>query len=183
MSMLYLLDKNIARKSVRALVRIGSGLVLTDEQTAVLRFLQSSGELGHRLFIAPESYNILTFHFANRVETHAFLRQVEVLAPTRYCKRWSRRLCSFGFTPEDAWELALGTFSTAESIEILGVHVIVTLDQPMVSLFSQERVNIRARLMAMTANLASPWSAAVLPDVESLSSIQVGNCGDERRSK
>ena len=166
--MLYLLDKNVARISVRALVRISSGSALTDEQGMALQFLEKARLLDHRLFIAPESYNILTFHFADRPETHVFLQQVKALRPTRYCKRWARRLRTFGFTREDAWELALGTFSTDESDDILGIHVIVTFDQPMVSLFSSERAAIQERLLAMTTNLAQPWSTATLPDVKLL---------------
>ena len=152
---LYLLDKNVVRTSVRALVRLSSGLTLTDEQRETLRFLEAIRLLGHRLFIAPESYNILTIRFAPRPEIYIFLQQIEVLHPTRYCRRWARRLRAFGFSREDAWELALGTFGTDEAEENLGVHVLATFDRPMVSLFSSERSAIQERLLAMTTHPVS----------------------------
>jgi len=166
--MLYLLDKNVVRRSVEGLAGLADRRILTSEEVLALQFLEMAGRLGHRLFIAPASHNILTIRFASRPETRVFLQQVEVLHPTRYCRRWARRLRTFGFTREDAWELALGTFSTDQAEKVLGVHVIVTFDRPMVSLFTSERAAIQERLVAMTARLASPWCTAALPDVKLL---------------
>ena len=67
-----------------------------------------------------------------------FLGRVDVLAPTRYFKRWSRRLRKFGFAPEDAAILALGPFSVGKDRRQLGVHSIATFDRSMIRQWQQQ---------------------------------------------
>ncbi len=67
---LYLLDKNVARRCVEGTAGLMEMRRLTSEEHLALQFLKTDRRLAPRLFITPQSYNILTFHFANRPETH-----------------------------------------------------------------------------------------------------------------
>jgi len=90
---------------------------------------------------------------------------VEVPFPTRYFKRWTRRLQTHGFTPEDASVLALATFGTDKEERILGMHMVVTFDQPMVTHGAVQRTAIQTRLTAMQQELLMPYRQASLPEV------------------
>jgi len=61
--------------------------------------------------------------------------------------------------------LALGTFGTDEAGQILGVHMIVTYDRPMLRKWEQERREIAERLLEMTRDLQVPFALARLPEV------------------
>lgn len=67
---LYLLDKNVARRCVKGIAGLMEMRRLTSEEHLALQFLKIDRRLAPRLFITPQSYNILTFHFSNRPETH-----------------------------------------------------------------------------------------------------------------
>jgi hypothetical protein len=62
-----------------------------------------------------------------------------------------------GFTPEDAGVLALGTFGTDQDARILGMHVVVTFDQPMVTQWTTQRVAIQVHFAAMQQDLPMPY--------------------------
>ena len=96
-----------------------------------------------------------------------FRDRMQVALPARYFTRWSRRLRDFGFTPEDAAVLALGTFGTNESGTILGMDYIATFDQPVIRHWATRQGAIRERWQTMKGDLPAPYRDAPLPDVQS----------------
>ena len=109
---------------------------------------------------------------------HLFRSRVEVVQPTRYFKRWARRLRDHGFTREDGAVLALATFGTSEDADILGMHVVATLDQAMIHNWDQHQTAIRKRFDAMRRNLPMPYDQVSLPQVqrpEDISSLNPEN--------
>ncbi|NCQ33321.1 MAG: hypothetical protein COZ06_07730 [Armatimonadetes bacterium CG_4_10_14_3_um_filter_66_18] len=94
-----------------------------------------------------------------------FRSQTEVMRPARYFKRRARRLREYGFTPEDAAVLALGSFGTTDNTDVLGAHFVVTFDQPMIRLWVTRQSEIRESLATMQRNLSQPYRHALLPRV------------------
>ncbi len=168
-----LLDKNIARRYLEGVSALARSELLTSEERQVVALIHQAAGLGKQLVISRETYNLLMAHGRQQApaETLMLLRRTEVLEPTRYFKRWARRLRQRSFSREDAKVLALGTFGTDQDGSILGVRSIVTLDRPMVRRWQQQGSEITASLLEMTANLAPPYAAAVLPDVRFLEDV------------
>lgn len=162
---LCLLDKNVSRRYMRGLVRLARGMELPNEQASALLFVRMAQERGLRLYIPTEVQNILR-RSPHRKETQTFLALVEVLHPSKYFKRWTRRLRGMRFTREDAKILALGTFGTDERREILGVHAIATYDQALINKYALDYKAIQEKLKAMTADLDPPFRDAGLPEVK-----------------
>ena len=92
-----------------------------------------------------------------------FLQGVEVVFPTRYFKRWARRLQEYGFSSEDAGVLAVATFGTDREGTILGMHAVVTFDQPLINQWTVQHTTIQTHLSAMRRDLPMPYSQAGLP--------------------
>ena len=67
--------------------------------------------------------------------------------------------------PEDASVLALATFGTDKEGCILGMHMVVTFDQPMVTHWAVQYTAIQTRLAAMQQELLMPYRQARLPEV------------------
>ncbi len=118
------------------------------------------------LFISREIYHILT----NRVQLPQtiplILQQVQVIYPTKYFKRWVRRIQeTTSLTREDAVILAYGTFSTTSSQTILGVEIIATTDKKLASEIQTQREKLESKLSALIQNLNNPWSQSRLPKI------------------
>jgi hypothetical protein len=96
----------------------------------------------------------------------AFYRRVQVLHPSRYFKRWSRRLRGYGFSREDAAVLALATFGTDESGDIIGTYFVATYDQPMMTNWIRRGDEIADHLAAMRRDLPEPYDQVSLPLVK-----------------
>lgn len=163
-----LLDKVTARYTVQGLLKLAEGRELSDEELFTLDLLARSQPPAARLFIAPPSANVT--HSLARLPrysgvTHYFLERVEVVLPSRYFKRWARRLRSYGFVREDAAILALATFGTDDAGAILGMDLVATYDQPMIQHWSGQREAIQERLTAMQRDLSAPYSHVLLPQV------------------
>lgn len=158
----YLLDKNVVRKTIAALVKVQVGRGLTQEENDALTLLQEARKEALHLFIAPEAFNLLQ-RFTGQAEVDLFLELVEVMQAGRYFKRWARRLRGYGFTYEDAKVLSLGTFGTRETEDLLGVNAIITIDQPFINNYQTRLDVLQERLEAMTVNLSSPFCNAGLP--------------------
>jgi len=151
-----LLDKVVARRSLEGLLKLAEGRDLTEEELWALALLHRAKEQDIRLFVTGGTVNIL-----RRLEAlprysavvAAFLRRTEEAQPTRYFKRWARRLRGFGFTREDAHILALASFGTDSSRNVLGVHFVATYDQPLINQWSLQQIKIGERLEAMRRDL------------------------------
>lgn len=159
---MYLLDKNVVRKTIAGMVKVQTGKRLTQEEDDVLALMREARRETLHPFIAPEAFNILQ-RFATQPEVDLFLEMVEVMQAGRYFKRWARRLRGYGFTREDAKVLSLGTFGTRKAGDILGADAIVTLDQRLINNYQAQLDVLQERLGAMTVSLLPPFCNAVLP--------------------
>ena len=163
-----LLDKVVARRSLEGLLKLAEGRELKEEELWAIDLLHGSGEQDIQLFVTGGTVNIL-----RRLEAlprysaviAAFLGRTKVARPTRYLKRWARRLREFGFTREDAHVLALASFGTNQRRDVLGMHFVATYDRPLISQWSFRQNEIRERLEAMRRDLQPPYNRVALPQV------------------
>lgn len=163
-----LLDKVVARRSLEGLLKLAEGRDLTEEELWAIDLLQRAREQDIGLFVTAGTVNIL-----RRLEAlprysavvAAFLRRIEEAQPTRYFKRWARRLRRFGFTREDAQVLALASFGTGRGRDFLGMHFVATYDQPLINQWSLQESKIKERLEAMRRDLQPPYNRVTLPQV------------------
>ena len=103
--MRYLLDKNVVRHCVRGLL----GDLRQDDVRFSLHLLLAPGP--GELFISLETVHILE-HIVSVPQRRVVLRRTSHLFPTRYTRRWARRLREANFDREDAYLLSLATFGT-----------------------------------------------------------------------
>ncbi|MBM4029124.1 MAG: hypothetical protein FJ280_27565 [Planctomycetes bacterium] len=167
--MRLLLDKSVVRRYFEGVAALARGLTLTAEEQHAVLLVHLAHQRERRLFLPIEAYHLLMAHGRQiaPAETLMFLKRVDILYPARYFKRWARRVRARTFTPEDAKVLALGTFGTDERGELLGVHAVVTHDQPMVRKWEREQVWFGQRLREMARQLDAPYASAILPEVRS----------------
>jgi len=164
-----LLDKVTARHIMQGLLKLTEGRDPTDAELFAIDLYSRASAQGISLFLLPQTEKVLQRlaklpHFAELIRS--FLARTEVAQPTRYFKRWARRLRDYGFTKEDAEVLALATFSTNKDADILGMHAVATFDQPMINQWTAQQEAIQIRLESMQRNLTVPYSHARLPKVQ-----------------
>lgn len=163
-----LLDKVTARHTVQGLLRLAENRNPSVEEMFALDLLSRVGAEDIRLFITPPTFNILQKLAAmpNYSELiHIFLNQTELALPSRYFKRWSRRLREFGFTREDSAILALASFGTDKQGAVMGMGFVATFDQPMMNHWLSEEKLIRKRFSEMKKEIPAPYCNAPLPQV------------------
>jgi len=163
-----LLDKVVARRIMEALLKLASAQDLIAEEVDALSLYERSDVRWLQLFMAPPTDHILarlvlSTPYAPLIAL--FRTHAEVARPTRYFKRWSRRLRDQGFTREDAAILALGTFGTSPAADVLGMHFVATLDRPMLNHWQTRQRTIQERLVAMQRQLDPPYRDAFLPQI------------------
>lgn len=163
-----LLDKNVARKMLKALVKSAQSIALNPDEQSALDILFELETSGTRVFIVGATNNTLKAWYEDVREVKNFKQRVEVIVSARYWRRWARRLQAFGFTREDARVLSHGTFGTDSESSFLGVDEVLTFDKPLVNLFDEKRERIQAKLDAMKRDLEPPYDEAELPDVRLL---------------
>jgi hypothetical protein len=152
------------------------GHELTEEQLWAVDLLQRAERQGIQLFVTAGTVNILSqLASVHAAVVAVFLDRVETLQPTRYFKRWARRLRAFNFAREDAYVLALACFGTTYGMNTLGMHVVATYDQAMINNWSVQRSKIEKRFQAMRRNLRSPYNQILLPNV--LRPEEILSCG------
>jgi hypothetical protein len=164
-----LLDKVTARYIMGGLVKLSEERPLTDAELLALDLYNRAVPSGIALFILPETERVLQHlgrlpHYAPLILL--FRSQTQVTYPTRYFKRWARRLRDYGFTREDAGVLAIATFGTTATADVLGMHTVATFDQPMINLWRTRQTAISTRLGDMLRNLREPYCYAPLPKVQ-----------------
>ncbi|MFN8488075.1 MAG: hypothetical protein U0350_10810 [Caldilineaceae bacterium] len=163
-----MLDKVTVRYAVRGLLKLSLGQTINTDEEAALRVFSLGNQQDVGLFIAPATANVLQQFAQTARYTHLiqlFLKQVEIAHPTRYYKRWARRLRAFGFTREDAAILALATFSSDTLDKTLGMDYVVTFDQPMINHWCEQQSSIQAKLAAMCVDIPAPYSKVRTPQV------------------
>lgn len=167
--MRYLLDKVTARLIMRGLLKQSKNEELTEQEIFALDFFRRTALPRVRLFIVPATSNTLQRPDQSSEYSAAirrFLSRVEVAKPTRYFKRWARRLRNnYEFTREDAAVLALATFSTDQKHSFISMQLVVTQDQPMINNWSARQAKIQKHFETMRENLVPPYNQAFLPKV------------------
>lgn len=159
-----LLDKNVARYAIAGL-RYGRLRPLSPLEMGTLSFWRAAEERGVALFISRVSFHILQ-RLAGYDEVRVLLDAMRVLSPTRYHARWARRIReTTGLTREDAAMVALASFGSDPTGSILGTHLLVTYDQPLINGYLDHLPKLNRRLHTMTAQLLPPFHQATLPRV------------------
>lgn len=162
--MRILLDKNIVRFALVAL-RLRSERTLTSREFGALTFIQHAHATNASLFITDTTHNILQT-WGQSFEVQTLLAICHILYPTRYHKRWARRIReTSGLSREDCAILAFGTFATNFHGSLLGTDVVATYDQALVNGFAQHKTVLTQRLQRMTRQLHPPFLHATLPHV------------------
>lgn len=157
-----LLDKNIVRYWTIALLKLANNQTLLPLQNKALILVQAQPDL----FISKEIYHILTKRVQLPQLIPLLLNQVQVLYPSKYFKRWVRRIQdTTSLTREDAVILSYGTFSTTTTGNILGVETIATTDINFESEYKHQRQKLQTRLNSLAQNLDPPWNQARLPNM------------------
>ena len=91
----FLLDKVIARRILEGLLKLAEARGLTAEEAVALDLYERAGSHGLRQFMVPSTESVLR-RLGERPRyaaiIHLFRQYVEVAFPTRYFKRWARRL-------------------------------------------------------------------------------------------
>ena len=168
--MRYLLDKVTVRLTLQGLIKLDENTPLPPEEKSAIDLFRQATSPMVRLFIVPASASILQ-RLAQSPEDYSitirlFLSRVEVAKPTRYFKRWARRLRNnYEFTREDAAVLALATFSTDQKNSFVSMQLVVTQDQPMINNWLARQAKIEKHFEAMRENLLPPYNQAFLPQV------------------
>ena len=157
-----LLDKNVVRYAIAGLY-YGRLRPLVPLETSVLSFWRAAETRDATLYISLASAHVLQ-RLSGYAEVRILLDAVQVLSPTRYHTRWTRRVQeTTGLAHEDAAALALASFGSDSSGAILGAHMLVTCDQPMIRGYLQHLPQLQRRLRAMSAHLPPPFHQATLP--------------------
>lgn len=165
-----LLDKNVARNFLSALVKRGLGMPLAKDEQVAFELLNGETLKGKRIFIVAATDNVIEPLEKKYPDVRDFRDRVEIIVPTHYWRRWSRRLQRVGFTREDARILGISTFGSDAEGSFLGVQEFLTFDKPLVTLFEIANEQIEKKLEAMRRNLEPPYDDAELPDVKLLKS-------------
>jgi hypothetical protein len=157
-----LLDKNIVRYWTIALLKtVNNQSLLPLQQKAMILVTTESN-----LFISKEVYHILTKRVQLPQIVPLILNQVDILYPTKYHKRWIRRLQEItSFTREDAVQLAYGTFSTNQKGSMLGVTFIYSTDKKLATEYKNQYSKIEDRFHSMIQQFEKPFSKATLPEI------------------
>lgn len=164
-----LLDKVTARHIMEGMLKLVEGRTLMDAELFALYVYRRAHPEGIELFITPQTEGLLRRleHLPRyAVLIRRFFLDTKVTRPARYFKRWARRLREYGFTREDAAVLALATFGTTQDVDVLGMHVVATFDQPMIHRWTAQGGAIQKRLANMRRNLPVPYRHASLPQVQ-----------------
>lgn len=164
-----LLDKVTARYTLEGMLRLAEGRKTTDAEVFSLSFYRRALLNRIDLYILPQTQSFLKRleHLSRYVILiQRFLTTTQVLYPTRYFKRWTRRVHEYGFSKEDSEVLALATFGSSLDRDFIGIHTVVTFDQSMINLWNAKQAEIYKRLMNMRHNLNPPYCNVSLPIVQ-----------------
>jgi hypothetical protein len=161
--MQLLLDKGIVRRYTEGYWRSVRSQPLTPEQRIAQDLL--SVPFAGRFFISPELVNLLRLRVP-LLAVEQIRPFLHVLIPTKYQRRWARRLHQdFGFGREDAHLLSLATFGTDLSGATFGVDLFVTFDLKLLDRFGENFPVIKSRFSRMVSHLSDPYMTAKLPAV------------------
>lgn len=158
-----LLDKNVVRYTIAGW-RYRHLRSLSPLEIGALSFWRLANDREVLIYISDTSFEVLR-HLQYR-EVRFLLNTVDVLSPTRYHTRWTRRIReTTGLTREDAAMIALASFGSNQQGTILGTQRLLTYDQRMINGYLSHLSVLQHRLGAMTAQLLAPFHQAYLPQL------------------
>ena len=161
---IYLLDKSVVRRILNALWRLYQDKELSLEETISLAafewLLQNSPGA---IAISEATENILK-RLRNIPQTALLLRELKTVTPSKYFRRWARRLRGLGYTREDAKLLSLGTFGMYEEKLVEGCKII-TYDLRLINKYKLDYDRIQLELEKMRRSLKPPYRIVGLPKV------------------
>lgn len=160
-----LLDKVVVRYIFSGLLKLSHHLPLNEVETFSLELYKHDPTPLFMVTATHHKLQQLQKHTSYAPLIQMFYKRVQILYPSRYFKRWSRRLRRYGFSREDAAVLALATFGTDETNSILGTYFVATYDQPMMTNWLRRGEQITAHLEVMRQDLAEPYNQISLPVV------------------
>jgi len=165
--MRILLDKGFIRRMFEGFARKANRRPLTDEQKAVLQLFRKYYGTAE-IFMSHRSYHTLAFRFGHLEIVQRVFSMVGTLYPTRYARRWARRLRDFGFGREDALMISMASFSADKPYRgrLLGAHKVITLDKRLYERFQIHRGEIETTFTKMVMALKAPFNSAKLPEIE-----------------
>ena len=158
--MLLLLDKGVIRISSKGFWNSVRSKPLTAAQKGAVDLINLA--LPDTLFISSKTFNLFIRYVPSAVQNQTQSKFI-VLEPRRYHHRWARRLRFFGFSREDAYELALTSFGGTQQPTVLGVDIFVTFDLRLIGRFEVNLPAIQQRFRRMTSHLQPPYRDAMLP--------------------
>jgi hypothetical protein len=157
-----LLDKNVVRYTIAALRYRHLRLLSRLELDALSLWRVAEGR-NASIFISSASFNMLQ-RLGEYDEIRIFLASVNGLSATRYHARWARRIReTAGLSREDAAIVALASFASDPHGSILGSHLLITSDQPLINGYLNHLSELERRFRAMTVQLPAPFHLATLP--------------------
>jgi hypothetical protein len=139
---------------------------LTEEQKAVARLLRKYyGTV--ELYMSHKSFHTLTHRFGHLDIVQRVFSMIATLYPTRYARRWARRLRKFGFGREDALMISMGSFSADKPYKgrLLEIDKIITLDKRMYDRFQNHYNKISTTFTKMIIALDIPFNTVKLPQI------------------
>lgn len=161
-----LLDKGVIRKLIEALVNASLEVQLTTEQDQVSNAFRHI-VLNDVPFITIETHNILRTKFIHLPFYDLLNELINVIIPVRYTRRWARRLRFFGFSREDAWQIAMATFCSDKIVEdrLVQIDKFLTLDKRLAERFASNFSEIKDKFTKMVSQLHLPFASSQLPQV------------------
>ncbi len=163
-----LLDKVVARYLLQGLLKMSRGQELLARELLCVDLFGQSSNAQLQLCISPATEHVLG-QIAQTPKYEPLIRffttRVMTLYPTRYFKRWSRRLKELGFSREDAAILALATFGTDETEQYTSAAYVATADLPLIRHWETQYEAIEKRFSAMQNQLPEPYCHFELPEV------------------
>lgn len=165
--MRVLLDKGFIRRMFEGFARKARRMPLTEEQKTVARLLRKYYGAAE-LYMSYKSLHTLAHRFGHLEIVQRVFSIIGTLYPTRYARRWARRLRKFGFGREDALMISMGSFSTDEPYKgrLLGAGKIITLDKRMHERFQIHQEEINSTFRNMITALEAPFNSVQLPEIE-----------------
>lgn len=161
----YLLDKNIVRIWTVGLLKYYKGISLKNTEDKIISYVNYLVNLNPKLYIQNEVQNILLSKPPIYIR-NIILSKCEPFFPTKYHKRWSRRIHKHTtITREDAKLITYATFGTNYERNILGVEYILTTDSSMYNEYYHQYDYLKKSHESMIKNLDPPFNNSKLPEI------------------
>lgn len=158
-----LFDKGVIRRVYEGRVRLAAGATPTLLQVEAAGAYARAASLAGSLWITEQTANVLRLRPS--VFALSILSDCGTFRKGRYLRRWARRLCDFGFSPEDAVVLAYGSFGVSADGAQVGADTVVTADLKLALRYENSFAEIERRFGDMVSALPGVYATLTLPRV------------------